>query len=243
MSSGHTSGETQTLPGGEAVSGITDSMNEYIGLIYISIGIIICALFFSSQLLETVKKSRVMVITQRYKKDLAIRTEPDYCGQGVIQKLQENVRYYDNPMLIIEDNELEQVVAANKEDEKNMEDMLKKQGQSLEQRSVYNSTVREVKGQKASQKAGNGEAQWHPASLKKGMFASHHTRVWRIAGRSPAGISAIQVIGVDSDDENDEGVNANYPQAPEPVQEVAAEQEVEVDAEDPLMGEEDGLMG
>jgi hypothetical protein len=243
MSTGHASGKTQTLPGGEAVSGITDSMNEYIGMIYISIGIIVCALFFSSHLLETVKKSRVAVVTQRYKKDLAIRTEPDYCGQGVIQKLQDNVRYYDNPMLIIEDNELEQVVAANKEDEKNMEDMLKKQGQSLQQRSVYKSTVREVKGQKASQKAGNSEAQWHPASLKKGMFASHHTRVWRIAGRSPAGISAIQVIGVDSDDENDEGVNANYPQAPEPVQEVAAEQEIEVAAEDPLMGEEDGLMG
>lgn len=75
------------------------------------------------------------------------------------------------------------------------------------------------------------------------MFASHHTRVWRIAGRSPSGTSAIQVIGMDSDDENDEGVNANYPQAPEPVQEVAAEQEIEVPAEDPLMGEEDGLMG
>jgi hypothetical protein len=243
MKNGALNEEMGLLPGGEEVSGLTDSMNEYIGLIYISIGVIICALFFSSQLLETVKKSRVEANTLRYKKDLAIRTEPDYCGQGVIQKLQENVRYYDNPMLIIEDNELAQVIAANKEDDNRMEDMLKKQGQSLEQRSVYKSTIREVKDQKASQKSGNDKGKWNPASLKKGMFASHHTRVWRIAGRSPSGTSAIQVIGIDSDDENDEGMNANYPQVPEPVQEVAAEQEIEVAAEDPLMGEQDGLMG
>jgi hypothetical protein len=155
MSNGGLSEEMELLPDGEGVSNVTDSMNEYIGLIYISIGVIVCALFFSSQLLETVKKSRVVVNTLRYKKDLAIRTEPDYCGQGVIQKLQENVRYYDNPMLIIEDNELAQVIAANKEDDNRMEDMLKKQGQSLEQRSVYKSAIREAKEQKASQKSGN----------------------------------------------------------------------------------------
>jgi hypothetical protein len=234
------------IPGVAEVESIANSMNEYIGLIYMSIAIIICAMFFSSQLLETVKKSRVAVNVLRYKKNLAISTEPDYCGQSVIQKLQENVRYYDNPMMVIEAAELEQMIAANREADLRQEQIYEKEGQSLEQRGVYKSAIREVKDQKASKKAGDDDhtkGHFNVASLKKGIFAAHHVRVWRLSGRSPSGTSAIQVIGMDSDDENDAPANANYPQAPEPVQEVAANLEVEVAAEDPLMGEEDNLMG
>lgn len=229
------------VPGVAVIGAVTDSMNEYIGMIYLSIAMIVCAMFFASNLRETEKLSKQKVQIMRYKKDLAITTDVDYCGQSVIEKLQENIRYVDNPMMTYQEDELSQAIEMNKESEIHDEQILQKQAESLKARSVFRATKTEAKQQKAAKKTGEGAdseddaaLKFNTNSLKTGPGAKFNKLNWKNHGRSPNGMFSINMVDLPEEDDvlgEENGGNTQAPIQEEPEVQEVEESPVEVDQE------------
>lgn len=96
--------------------------------------VIIIAFTIIKRMNDALHKTRVEMFSSEYKYNLVTGLSLDYSGQHAIQKLEETVRYFSNPLEMINTKDLSIISANNKASSKLSEQVFQKDHELLQQR-------------------------------------------------------------------------------------------------------------